>query len=1103
MILTVVAVVVPTTSAATLTGVNDYPGTLQVSQAANHTLVFTTPTGVSEGSTITISFSSSFDTSSVTEDDVDVADDGTDLTTASSCTGTDQASVSVASDVVTITICAGDGGAIAAASQVTVEIGAHATASGTGANHITNPSSTGTYFVTVAGSFGDDGSIALPVGGDDSISVSASVPTITGGTGTGGGGTSADTSAPTISNIVVVSVSETSVTITWQTDEAATSEVSYGETSALELGTVSDASSSTSHAITLTGLTPGETYYFSVSSSDSSGNETTSSVSTFTTLDETDPDITDVEVVDITTTTARVTWTTDEAADSRVSYGESVSYDASQSDSSLTTAHSLTLTDLTPGTTYHFQVLSSDFSENQAFTADATFLTDEDDAPANVSNLSVAAGDGELTLTWKNPDEEDLDGVLILICTDGYPDGPTDEDCTALDAGVAEAYTLSGLVNGTAYFIGVFAYDASGQFASGALATARPSASEEEVPSQGEEIAEPGEASPELGETPDGEEEPVSPEETGGEATTGEEEEPTSLGVEEGTLSDTDVRYFVEEESLELTTDTGVVEVLTGLTVLITIPASEISDDVATVQVTLGTQTYLMTYDEASAMYEAEILITEGQGVAEMSVTVTYRDGASDTVSSYVNVLTPGYVYRLIDGEEVGVPGATVTLFEVVGGKPVVWDGSPYDQDNPTTTGADGTFAWYVPLGTYEVSVRAQGFEAAQTSRLTIDNGIVNPRVLLVPIQEEEASETTSEEEGETTPLALVQNVLSSSPVVAVQEVLDRIRDLPGVETTSRIATPVLALTAGASIVVLSVSFDLLPFLQYFFTAPILFFWRRKRKGYGVVYNAIGKTPIDLAVVRLYALRNDEEATPGSGRLLQSRVTDKGGRFFFLVPPGRYRLSATKVGFEFPSAYLQGERTDGTYLDVYHAEAIEVQTRDVIITANIPMDPSQAAAFHAPAAVAWRARLRVLQHSVAALGLVTAVVFAVIRPTVFSLGMIAIQMALYVLVRRLAKPFKPVSWGIVYARDTGRPLARAVARIFEPKYNKLLETQVTDSKGRYAFLLGPNEYFAVFQKEGFEQKEIRPIDYSAQAEPTSFSARVALASKDETGAAPH
>lgn len=290
--------------------------------------------------------------------------------------------------------------------------------------------------------------------------------------------------------------------------------------------------------------------------------------------------------------------------------------------------------------------------------------------------------------------------------------------------------------------------------------------------------------------------------------------------------------------------------------------------------------------------------------------------------------------------------------------------------------------------------------------------------------------------------------------------------------------------------VVLSVAFDFLPFLQYFFTAPVLFFWRRRRKGYGVVYNAIAKTPIDLAVVRLFKIE-DEAARP-QGRLVKSRVTDKGGRYFFLVQPGRYRLTITKPGFQYPSEYLKEEKTDGAFLDVYHGEIVEVTADNAVITANIPLDPSQAAKYNEPSWLRRRVLLRAAQHAVAIAGVITAVAFALVRPTIFSVGMVVVQVGIYLLARRLARPHKPISWGIVYNQDTGRPLSRVIARVFEPKYNKLLETQITDSKGRYAFMLGPNQYYATFQKDGFKQKSIDPIDYSQSAEPKGFSEKVPL-----------
>ena len=1109
--LTAAAVVVPTTSAALITGANDRPTTLQSGQAANHTVLFTTPTGVSEGSTMTLSFSASFDTSSIIQDDVDVADDGTDLTTASTCTGTQQASVAIASDIVTITICAGDGGSIAAGSQVSIEIGTNATASGTGANRITNPSSTGTYFVTVAGTMGDDGSIALPISGDDSVAVSGVIPTSSSEFGTGGDLT--DTTAPTISNIVVSGVTSSSATVAWSTNEAASSAVDYGLTTSFESGTVSSSALATAHSVSLAGLGAGQTYYFRVRSSDSASNQATSSTQTFSTTDSTAPIISSVSVVDVTTSSARLTWTTDEAATSVVSYGLTSSYGQSRLNSSLVTSHSILLTGLAQATTYHFQVLSADASSNQSFSSDQTFTTDEDVAPTNVSGLSVTSGNGNLSLSWSNPSDADLAGVRVLACTNTFPDSPTDADCSVLTNALAMSFAHTGLVNGLIYYYGIFAYDAAGQFASGALGSGTPSAPVEE-PLCGDMVCSFTESTTSCPSDCVPAEEALCGDNICSSTESalscpgdcGAPEEPIVLEDEGSTLSDVDLVYLVGGGSIALTTTvSGVIEVLPARALRVQVPVSQVGVDVEEVLLFMGSDTYLMRLNEVRVRFETDVETSSTSGIFDLRVNVTHTNGSQQTASSYLRVVAPGYVYQVVDGEEAVVPQASITLLERVGREWVVWDGSPYGQFNPTRTLLDGTFAWYVPDATYYVSVESPEFKSTQSSVLLVDNSIVNPRVLLVPIKKEEEEEeevmieeVSAPESTSNAPSSAPQTYAEiftagvAKPIAAVQETLQTVREIPGVETAAEVSTPALALTAGASVVVMAVAFDLLPFLQYFFTAPVLFFWRRKRKSFGVIYNAISKTPVDLATVRLYQISDEDEAAGRPGRLIKSRVTDRGGRYYFLVTPGRYRIAVTKTGFQFPTEYLKGETTDGQYLDVYHGEPVMAHGSGVVITANIPMDPSQAEKFRAPAAVIFRKRLRLLQHMVAVAGVLVALAVTIIRPNVFSIGMVGIQMLMYLLAKRLATPHRPINWGIVYDKKTGRPIAQTIARIFEPKYNKVLETQVTDSKGRYAFLLGPNEYFAMFEKKGYMSREIRPIDYSKNQEPKDFSQKVAL-----------
>ena len=75
-------------------------------------------------------------------------------------------------------------------------------------------------------------------------------------------------------------------------------------------------------------------------------------------------------------TTATITWTTSEVADSQVEYGHTVSYGSSTTlDTNMVTLHSVPLSGLTAHTTYHFRVISKDVVANSSTSTDYTFIT--------------------------------------------------------------------------------------------------------------------------------------------------------------------------------------------------------------------------------------------------------------------------------------------------------------------------------------------------------------------------------------------------------------------------------------------------------------------------------------------------------------------------------------------------------------------------------------------------------------------------------------------------------------------------------------------------------------------------------------------------------
>src|SRR5206468_2890967 len=89
------------------------------------------------------------------------------------------------------------------------------------------------------------------------------------------------------------------------------------------------------------------------------------------------PTISSVASGNVTSSSATITWTTNEPADSQVVYGTTPgSYpNASPVNGALATGHSVGLSGLSPGTTYVYRVKSKDAAGNLATSAEFSFVT--------------------------------------------------------------------------------------------------------------------------------------------------------------------------------------------------------------------------------------------------------------------------------------------------------------------------------------------------------------------------------------------------------------------------------------------------------------------------------------------------------------------------------------------------------------------------------------------------------------------------------------------------------------------------------------------------------------------------------------------------------
>ncbi|HET6455837.1 MAG TPA: family 10 glycosylhydrolase, partial [Armatimonadota bacterium] len=180
------------------------------------------------------------------------------------------------------------------------------------------------------------------------------------------------TPPPTISNVQASNIGTNSATITWTTDQAATSKVDYGLTTSYGSSTPLDSNLVTSHSMSLGGLAPSTLYHYRVTSSNTNGTSYSSDY-TFTTNGP--PIISNVQATDIGATSAVITWNTSTASSGLVNYGLTSGYGSQEIDpNGNTTSHTVSISDLTPETTYHYQCVSTNaYGTDQ--TTDLTFAT--------------------------------------------------------------------------------------------------------------------------------------------------------------------------------------------------------------------------------------------------------------------------------------------------------------------------------------------------------------------------------------------------------------------------------------------------------------------------------------------------------------------------------------------------------------------------------------------------------------------------------------------------------------------------------------------------------------------------------------------------------
>ena len=153
--------------------------------------------------------------------------------------------------------------------------------------------------------------------------------------------------------------------------------------------------------------------------------------------DTTPPVISNIDAGDITSSSATITWTTDEPATSVVYYGTTTGYGQTESVSGYTTSHSVELTGLSDDTLYHFKVESTDASSNTAQSGDNNFTTLEQGTTPEIYVYDISMQKfswwiiyrAEGTITIRDTNGAVVPSATVYIQWSGKASG-TDNDTT-------------------------------------------------------------------------------------------------------------------------------------------------------------------------------------------------------------------------------------------------------------------------------------------------------------------------------------------------------------------------------------------------------------------------------------------------------------------------------------------------------------------------------------------------------------------------------------------------------------------------------------------------------------------------------------------------
>jgi hypothetical protein len=350
--------------------------------------------------------------------------------------------------------------------------------------------------------------------------------------------------------------------------------------------------------------------------------------------------------------------------------------------------------------------------------------------------------------------------------------------------------------------------------------------------------------------------------------------------------------------------------------------------------------------------------------------------------------------------------------------------GSPDNPNNPTSPDIPGNTNPETPSSTIDPSIPSngntkdgndKGSPADQSEKGNQSDGI---------------NQSVYEESKKSIPAVI------SEKVAQLRNAIDQHPIATNTTTAASLALPMIPIFFELS----SLGDIWLILKEAFFRLFGFILFRKKKRGWGKVYDKDTGSPIPLATVNIY----DEKGTRR-----ESKITNNLGIYFFFVSPGKYALEAIKSGYH--ALISQDDAEEKTSLeDDYQGGILDVADPD-LVNIDIPMTLEKSNLLRD---LLNKKSLQSLLWFIFWAGFFVNVVIVILFPTPVNF-LITFAYLLLAIIRNFSLGKR--KWGMVLDQ-TGKPMQFAEVRVKDSSDSHLISRAVTDQYGRYLIVSREGSY---------------------------------------------